>query len=124
LHRTIPSIRRFAALKDTTTISLEDFVTDFFGKWRYGDLLLMVQVNDRDNDLLYIVATALFTRLKQIREAPPELEDSAMALLRDFLQTKLALAGFRRPPSAQSAVLPPDFLSRKRLKAWCLNWHL
>ena len=75
----------------------------------------MVQVNDRDNDLLYIVATALFTRLKQIREAPPELGDSAMALLRDFLQTKLALAGFRRSPSAQSAVRPPDFLSHKSL---------
>ena len=76
----------------------------------------MVQVNDRDNDLLYIVATALFTRLKQIREAreaPPELGDSAMALLRDFrLQTKLSLPGFR-PPSAQSAVRPPDFRARK-----------
>jgi len=76
----------------------------------------MVQVNDRDNDLLYSVATALFTRLKQIREAreaPPELGDSAMALLRDFrLQTKLSLPGFR-PPSAQSAVRPPDFRARK-----------
>jgi hypothetical protein len=113
LHRTIPSIRRFAALKDTTTISLENFVTDFFDKWCYGDLLLMVDVNNKDNDLLYMVATALLTPSNRFgsRSQSSEILDSAVALLRNFHQPNLS---FRRPPSfAQSAVRPPDFHSRK-----------
>ena len=106
MHRTIPSIRRFAALKDTTTISLENFVTDFFDKWCYGDLLLMVDVNNKDNDLLYMVATALLTPSNRFgsRSQSSEILDSAVALLRNFHQPNLS---FRRPPSFASVCMKP-----------------